>query len=360
MDKEMDNQFKARPIDEAAARRAQEKWDAIAKPLNSLGKLEKLIVQIAGLAHTAQVDLSQRSVLVLCADNGVVSEGVTQSGAEVTALVAESIAAGNGNICAMARAAGARVIAVDVGMLTESAHGAILVRKAARGTENIAQGPAMTRAQARAAIDVGIELCRERVQAGDKLLITGEMGIGNTTTSSAMAHVLLNRPIVEMTGRGAGLDDAGLLRKISAIERAISVNRPDPTDALDVLSKLGGYDIAAMAGVFLGGALLGVPVLIDGFISGVAALTAYRLCPESRRAMIATHVSREPASRLVLDALGLAPIIHAEMALGEGTGAITLVPLLDLALSVYRQAGTFESIHVAPYAHFEEEPPCAF
>ena len=341
--------YAAKPLDEAAMERCQAHWDQVAKPLGSLGKLESIIKGIAGLQGTADVRLGGKCVLVLCADNGVVAEGVTQTDSSVTAAVALSIARGTGNVCQMARVAGAQVVAVDVGMLTEVSHPALLNRKLQRGTGNIAAGPAMSRAQAQSLIDTGIELTRRRAEMGDRLIATGEMGIGNTTTASAVASVLLGESVERMTGRGAGLSGAGLKRKVSAIHRAIALNQPDPQDPLDVLSKLGGFDIAAMTGVFLGGALLGVPILVDGFISSVAALLAQRLCPQARQAMIASHVSREPAGALMLEALGLEPVIHADMALGEGTGAVALMPILDMALAVYHQGSSFAGIQVAAY-----------
>ncbi len=341
--------YAVKPLDQEAMAQCRAHWDQVAKPLNSLGRLEDVVARMAGLMGTAQVRAEDKCVLVLCADNGVVAEGVTQTDASVTAAVALSIARGTGNVNQMAQVAGAQVIPVDVGMLTEVEHPAVLNRKVRRGTGNIAQGPAMSRQEAQALIQVGIDLVAQRVQAGDRLIATGEMGIGNTTTASALAALLLDQPVERMTGRGAGLSGAGLQRKVAAIRRAIAVNRPDPRDPLDALAKLGGFDIAAMAGVFLGGAALGVPVVVDGFISSAAALVAQRLCPACRQAMLASHVSREPAGALMLQALGLTPIIHAGMALGEGTGAVALMPLIDMALAVYHQGSSFAGIQVAAY-----------
>lgn len=198
-------------------------------------------------------------------------------------------------------------------------------------------------------IQTGMELVREQKEAGVSILATGEMGIGNTTTSSAVASVLLGRSPVEMTGRGAGLSDAGLARKIAAIERAISINRPDPDDPVDVLSKVGGLDLAALCGVYLGGAKYRVPVLLDGFISAAAALCAVRLCPGAVNALIASHVSAEPAGALLLEALGKKPLITAQMHLGEGSGAVAALPLLDMALAVYSSGHTFTKMGMEPY-----------
>lgn len=341
--------------DEAAMARCRARWDGVAKPLNGLGQLEDIICRMAGLTGTDEVCLDTKSVLVLCADNGVVARGVTQSDASVTAAVARSIAMGRGNVCRMAEVAGARVIPVDVGMEAEVDHPGILVRKIMQGTGDISRGPAMEKSQALALIRAGMELVRERKELGDRLIATGEMGIGNTTTSSAMASVLLGMPPQRMTGRGAGLPPEKLRHKIRVIDEAIRVNDPDPNDPLDVLHKLGGCDIAAMAGVCLGGARYGVPILLDGFISGVAALVALLVCPGAKHALFATHVSREPAGRLVLDALELRPLVYADMALGEGTGAVTVMPMLDMALAVYKSGSTFKDIQISAYKRFSEE-----
>ena len=218
-----------------------------------------------------------------------------------------------------------------------------------RGTANMTQGPAMSREEAVQAILAGVEIARELCGQGVKLLATGEMGIGNTTTSSALAAVLLDRPVEDMTGRGAGLSSEGLQRKIRAIETAVRVNRPDPGDVLDVLHKVGGLDIAGLAGVFLGGALCHTPVLVDGFISSVAALVAARLCPHCKDYMLGSHASEEPASQLVLAELNLRPFLYAGMRLGEGTGAVAVMPLLDMGLAVYREMATFEDTNIEAY-----------
>ena len=207
----------------------------------------------------------------------------------------------------------------------------------------------MTRAQAEQAVLTGAALVRTEQERGCTLLATGEMGIGNTTTSAAVACALLRQPARAMTGRGAGLSDAGLRRKRWAVDTALAVNRPDPADVLDVLHKVGGLDIAGLAGVFLGGALCHTPVLVDGFISSVAALVAARLCPACKDYMLGSHASEEPASRLVLSELGLRPFLYAGMRLGEGTGAVAVMPLLDMGLAVYREMATFEDTNIEAY-----------
>ena len=231
-------------------------------------------------------------------------------------------------------AARCEVVPVDMGIAGDPVPG-VLDCRIAPGTADFTLGPAMSRAQAVEAVGRGIRLVQERKKAGVGLLATGEMGIGNTTTSSAVAAVLLGQPVERMTGRGAGLSDAGLARKVDAIHRGIVRNHPDPADPLDVMAKLGGFDIAGLCGIFLGGALEGVPVLADGFISGVAALCAVRLCPAAEKAVFASHCSTEPAAKLVLDALNKKALITAGLHLGEGTGAVAAIPLWDMALAVY-------------------------
>lgn len=337
------------PPDEVARAEARRRWNDCAKPLGSLGLLETALEDIAALTGSADIRLDRRAVLVLCADNGVVAQGVTQSPSSVTGLVAKQLAARRTSVCRMAQAARCQVVPVDVGILDFQEMPGVLSRRIGNGTGDISQGPAMTRRQAEQALHTGMELVREQQVLGVDLLATGEMGIGNTTTSSAVACVLLGRPAEEMTGRGAGLSDQGLQKKTAAIRRALEVNRPDPSDPLDILQKVGGFDIAAMCGVFLGGALYRVPVLIDGLISAVAALCALRLCPAAGKAMLASHVSAEPAGGLVLEALGKQPLITAGMRLGEGTGAVAAMPLLDLALAVYRESYTFEEGGIEAY-----------
>lgn len=323
------------PLDASAMAAARDQWNAIAKPIGSLGRLEVLVEQIAGIQGTPSVDVSRRCVAVLCADNGVVAEGVTQGGQDITTTMADCIAAGASSVCAMCRPAGIDVVAVDMGMATPGTDPRIRNRSVGRGTGDIMLGPAMTRAQARQAIRAGIGLVEELKGEGYALVATGEMGIGNTTTTSAMASVLLGVPPREVTGRGAGLSQRGYLHKIQVVERAVKVNAPDAADPLDVLAKLGGFDIAGLVGMYLGGGVHRVPIIVDGVISTLAAYVATLLCPECRHFMLGSHLSVEPAASLLMDRLGLDPILHVGMHLGEGTGAVCLVPLLDMALSLY-------------------------
>lgn len=338
-----------RPLDQRAMAEAKRRWDSIAHPLGSLGLLERDIIQIAGITGSADVDLSRRAVVVMCADNGVVAEGVTQTGQEVTAIVTENMSKGDTSVCRMAKVAGAEVIPVDIGVAQPVTGERIRQSCVRRGTANMTQGPAMTREEAAKALLTGVSLVEELKKEGYQIFATGEMGIGNTATASAVVSVLLGKDPLEVTGRGAGLSTEGLQRKIQAIRTAIAVNQPNPADPLDVLHKVGGLDIAGLAGVFLGGAIHRVPVLVDGFISSAAALLAASFCPLAKDYMLGSHASNEPAGRMVLEALGLTPFLYAGMCLGEGTGAVAVMPLLDMALSVYRGMATFDEIEVEAY-----------
>ncbi|MCI5902215.1 MAG: nicotinate-nucleotide--dimethylbenzimidazole phosphoribosyltransferase [Blautia sp.] len=338
---------KIRPLDQKAMEAARVHWNSIAKPLHSLGKLEEMVIQIAGIQGTADVHIPKRALVAMCADNGVVEEGVTQTGQEVTAIVAENFLKGETSVCVMCRQCGVQVFPVDVGMAVDTKVRTDL--KVAYGTRNIAKEAAMTREQAVKAVEAGIAMAVELKEQGYQILATGEMGIGNTTTSSAMASVLLDRPVEEMTGRGSGLTSDGLQRKINVIKKAIRDRKPDREDVLDVLAKVGGFDIAGMAGVFLGGAACGMPVIMDGFISCVAALVAKGICPTVADYILASHVSKEPAAHYILEALEKPAVLHADMCLGEGTGAIALLPILDLGLAVYHSMSTFEDIQVDQY-----------
>lgn len=336
-------------LDKAAEKKVKKNWDSIAKPLDGMGRFETLTARIGAITGTDEIDIRKKAVLILCADNGIVEEGISQSGKEVTLAVAKSMAQKQSSVCKMAQALGAVTIPVDIGIDSREVTDGVRNKKIRCGTRNFRKEPAMTQEEVVKAIAVGMELAAECKDAGYQMIATGEMGIGNTTTSSAVASVLLGQPVETMTGRGAGLSSDGLTRKIQAIKKAIDLNKPDAKDSIDVLAKVGGLDIAGMAGVYLGGAALQIPVLIDGFISGVAALVAARLCPEAADYMIASHVSKEPAAHLVLDELGKEAVLHADMCLGEGTGAIALCPFLDMGATLYNTLSTFDDIHVDQY-----------
>lgn len=338
-----------RPADRESMRRAQEHWMTVGKPLFSLGKLEDAVIRMAGIKGTHEYELTKKGLVILCADNGVVEEGVTQTGQEVTAIVADNFTKNATSTSIMAQVAGVDLYPVDIGMVVDVLSVTKPEKKIRYGTRNFAKEPAMTREEAWCAVQVGIEMVRELKEKGYEILATGEMGIGNTTTSSAVVSVLLDKPVEQVTGRGAGLTSEGLERKIKVIKDAIALHRPNPEDVLDVLAKVGGLDIAGMAGVFLGGALYHVPVVIDGFISEAAALCAVRMVPAAAEYLIPSHVSKEPAGQMLLDALGLSPFLTCDMCLGEGSGAVAVMPLLEMGLQVYRQMSTFEEIHVEQY-----------
>ena len=320
---------KIKPLDENAMEEARAHWMTVGKPLFSLGSLEDAVIQIAGIKGTSDFELRKRGLIIMCADNGVVEEGVTQTGQEVTAIVADNFTRGETSVCIMAEEAKVDLFPVDVGMATDV--------------------PSVTREEAVEAIEVGIQMVKKCAEAGYEILATGEMGIGNTTTSSAVASVLLGEDPKVMTGKGAGLTKKGLQKKVQVIREAVERMQPDKTDAIDVLSKVGGLDIAGLAGVYLGGAIYRIPVLIDGFISAVAALVAVRLVPECAGYILPSHLSDEPASRKILDALEKKPFLTCGMCLGEGTGAVAAMPLLEMGLQVYRKMGTFDDIHVEQY-----------
>lgn len=338
-----------KPISRDAVEQAWKHWDNLVKPPRSLGLLETIIASMAGAYGAMPPRALKKALVIMCADHGVTAEGVAQNGAEVTAMMTEVIGQRLSVACRMAHAAGAEVVAVNIGV-KQSIHGDNIVdRCIRRGTANIAREPAMSLTETIQAIEVGIETANTLMDGGVNLLATGEMGIGNTTPSAAVAASLLGLPASETTGRGAGASDLAYRHKIDIVEQSIKVNKPDPNDPLDVLRKVGGLDIAGMAGVFLAGAARRVPVIVDGFISSASALIAKRLCPDAAGYMLASHLSREKAAGLLLDALGLEASVHAHMRLGEGTGAVALTPLIDLALAAFYETATFDGTGIGEY-----------
>ena len=338
-----------RPLDENAMESARLHWDAIAKPLHSLGRLEDMIVQLAGICENPVPAPRKKAVLIFCADNGIVAEGVTQTTQDVTAAVTQNFAKGIASVNALSRICGAEVFPVDIGVAQALDCPGVLNRKVAFGTQNFAHGPAMRRDEAEQAVCTGIDLVQEKAAEGYNLIVTGEMGIGNTTTSSAVFSVLQGLPPEQVTGRGAGLSEAGLQHKIQVISRAVAALQPDPGDVLDVLSKVGVFDVCGMMGAFLGGAICRVPVLVDGFISAVAANCAVRLCPACRDYIFASHCSKEPAGKMALDALHLRAYLDCEMCLGEGTGGVIAAKLFDFALAAYDEIAGFDAVGIDPY-----------
>lgn len=340
-------------LDSDACEAAWKRWDSVAKPLRSLGVLEEAVVQAAGIYRTSQVDFRKKAVVIMCADNGIVEEGISQTGKEVTAIVTRNFTYGESCVCLMADEAGADVFPVDIGVAeallgTGNRH-PLLELNIRRGTRNFLKEPALTERETIRAVRTGIELVRSLKNQGYGLIATGEMGIGNTTTSSAAAAAVLKVDPYVVTGRGAGLDSPGLLRKISVIRQGLSLHKPDPEDGIDILSKVGGLDLAGLTGIFLGGARYRIPVIIDGFISGTAALLAQKICPASADYMLASHVSSEPAGKLLLEALHKKAAVSAGLCLGEGTGAVAFMPLLDMALRIYREMSTFCDIKIEDY-----------
>lgn len=321
------------------------RWDKVAKPLRSLGVLEDVVATIGSV--NPSLDIKKRCALVLCADNGIVAQNVTQTGSEVTAIVAANMLHDKASINQFSKVAGVDVKPIDVGMLTEVQ--GICIRKIARGTKDFSKEPAMSFDDLQTIVRYGVEMVQDCKANGYQLIVTGEMGIGNTTTSSAITAVLRNRQVEEVTGPGAGLSQDGILHKVQVIKAAIEHLKPNPEDAFDVLQKLGGFDIAAMTGIFLGGALYEVPIMIDGFISSVAALIAKRVCPMCTYTMIASHQSKEPAAREILTELQLEPVICSRLSLGEGTGAVAMIPMIDMAIMEYRCMPTFGEIEIEEY-----------
>lgn len=328
---------------------AKERWDHIAKPLGSFGALEEMIQKIAAIQGTSEVDLSRRTAVVFCADHGITEEGVTQCGSEVTAICANAIAEGTSNINALAMVCHADVIAVDVGMKNNAGSHKIMVKKVSAGTRNFTKEPAMTEEEMTATITTGMDMVRDLKVAGTRIIVSGEMGIGNTTSASAISAVLFGQPPERVTGRGAGLSDAGLERKIAVISNGIKLHSPSPNRPLDLLRTLGGLEIAAMTGLFLGGAVYHIPVIIDGVISAAAAAISYKICPLSAEYMLPSHCSAESAAGGLLRLMQLKPVIDANLRLGEGTGGMLLLPLLDGALAIYRNSHTFDDEKMERY-----------
>jgi nicotinate-nucleotide--dimethylbenzimidazole phosphoribosyltransferase len=335
------------PLDIDAMARAQARQTRLTKPPGSLGRLEEVAVQCAGMTGSERPSIARRAVVVMAADHGVTSEGVSAYPAEVTAQMALNFLHGGAAINAISGSVGASVTVVDVGIASEVSHPALLTRKVAFGTANMAVGPAMTQAQALLAMVVGAETLETLANEGLDLVATGEMGIGNTTAASALTAVMTGRSPREVTGRGTGVDDERLIHKIAVIERAIAVNRPDANDPLDTLAKVGGLEIAALAGLILAAASRRIPIMLDGFIASSAALITCAWRPLAREYLLAGHVSVEPGHQIILDHLGLRPLLSLEMRLGEGTGATLAMAVVDAALRAHDQMATFDEAGVS-------------
>lgn len=339
--------------DELAYKLTQDNWDAVAKPLDGMGKFEKIIDQIGAIQGSSQIDISKKAVIIMCADNGVVSEGVSQSGQEVTLSVARSMAKKQSSVGKMAEMIGAETIPVDIGINSTQRIDDVLDRKVRCGTRNFTVEPAMTDEETLKAIEIGIDIVRSCKEAGYRLLATGEMGIGNTTTSAAITSALLGCEAEFVTGKGAGLDDEKLHTKINVIKSAVEKYNLYETDAFTVLKTVGGLDIAGLVGVCIGGAIYHIPIVLDGVISMVSALCAERLVSGIKDFIIPSHSGKEPAVKLLEKALEISPVIDGQLALGEGTGAVMMFSLLDMAMILYQNRTTFSDIKVEQYERYE-------
>jgi nicotinate-nucleotide--dimethylbenzimidazole phosphoribosyltransferase len=324
--------------------KARERLDNLLKPPGSLGKLESIVEKISGITGELQNSFSRKTIIAMCADNGVVEEKVSSFPKDVSFLVADCMAKGIAGVAVLSRHAGAGLRIVDIGLDTDAEPDGIIKRKIRRGTSNITRGPAMTRDEAVKALETGIEIASNAIEEGSDILGTGEVGIGNTTTSSAILHAFTGDSLESLVGRGAGLDDEGLGNKKRIIRKAIEVNKPDPGDPIDVLAKVGGFDIAGLAGVYLAAASKKIPVVVDGFISGTAAVAATKFKPEVKGYMLASHSSAEPGAAAIRNILQLDPMLNMEMRLGEGTGCALAFHIIDAATKIMKEMGTFADI----------------
>lgn len=339
---------KIRPLNRDAMEMARKRQDNLTKPQGSLGKLEELSILMAGIQGTVEPKIKDKVILTMAGDHGVVEEGVTLYPSEVTVQQVLNFLRGGGGVNVLGRHAGARVILVDMGVdhEFEPAPG-LIIKKVARGTKNLSRGPAMTREEAVRALEAGIEVVEEESAKGMDIMGTGEMGIGNTTPSTAMTCAITGISPSLATGRGAGLTDDGMKRKVAAIERALEINRPDPKDGIDVLSKVGGFEIAGIAGSIIGAAAKGIPVVVDGYISTAGALLAYTLCPAVKDYMICSHRSVEVGHEYMLEHMGLEPLLDLDLRLGEGTGAALAITIVESSVKILNEMATFESAGVS-------------
>ncbi|MCY3883168.1 MAG: nicotinate-nucleotide--dimethylbenzimidazole phosphoribosyltransferase [Chloroflexi bacterium] len=336
------------PADPAAREAAWLRQERLTKPPGSLGRLEELSLQVAAIQRTECPAVGGKAVVVAAGDHGVVAQGVTGYPQEVTAQMVLNFLSGGAAVSVMARQAGVRLVIVDAGVATPlPEHPHLRVLDIGRGTADMTQGAAMTREQAEACVRAGVGIALEVAESGADLIGTGDMGIGNTTASSAITAALSGRSASQTTGRGTGRNDAELEQKVAVVERALAVNGPDPGDGLDVLAKVGGFEIGVLAGVVLGGAAARRVVVLDGFISGAAALIAHRLCPTVADYLVASHLSAEAGHRVVLSHLGLRPLLDLGMRLGEGTGAVLAVGLVEAAASCLSEMATFDEAGVS-------------
>jgi nicotinate-nucleotide--dimethylbenzimidazole phosphoribosyltransferase len=336
------------PLNHTTMQAARERQDRLTKPQGSLGRLEDLATRIAGITGQARPRLEHPAVIVMAADHGIARQGVSAYPAEVTPQMVLNFLDGGAAINVLARHSGARVVVVDMGVAAElPAHPDLRRGKIAPGTADFSREPAMSREQAHRAVEEGILVVSDVIGSGVDLVATGDMGIGNTTASSAIVAALSGRPVAEVTGRGTGIDDAGLARKVALIEQALALHRPDSADGLDVLAKVGGFEIGGLAGVMLGAAASRVPVLVDGFISGAAALLACTLAPAAQPYLIAAHRSVERGHEAVFRRLDLLPLLDLDLRLGEGSGAALGISLCQAACKLLDEMATFDEAGVS-------------
>jgi nicotinate-nucleotide--dimethylbenzimidazole phosphoribosyltransferase len=334
------------PLDGLAMEAAQKHLDFLLKPQGSLGKLEEIAKQMAGITGQVHNSIAKKTIMVGCSDNGIYEEGVASFPQDISCLVADCMVKGISGVAALAKQAGADLHVVDLGLINDVPTAGIINRKIRRSTSNFTKQPAMSREEAIKAIEIGIEETNKAIDNGYDLIGTGEVGIANTTTSSAMLHGFTGKGLDLLVGRGAGLDDAGLERKKECIRLAYEKQQPNVNDPLDLLAKVGGFDIAFMAGVYLAAAARRKPVVMDGFISGVAALLAVRLCPTVKGYIFPSHGSAEPGAKAIFEALQLEPMLLMNMRLGEGTGAVLAFGIIESALAMMNHQGTFADIQI--------------
>ena len=337
-----------KPLDEKAMAEARARQDQLTKPAGSLGRLEELSIRIAGIQGKAKPQIKDKAMITMASDHGVVDEKVGNWPREVTAQMVENFLHGGAGINVLARQAGARIIFVDMGVASDlKPDKQLIVKKIGYGTKNMCKGPAMTEEQAIKAIDAGIEIINDEAKKGLDIVGTGDMGIGNTTASSAIFAALSGKTAEEVTGRGTGLSDEQLAHKIDVIRRALALNKPSRTRPIQTMAKVGGFEIGGLAGVMLGAAARHIPVVIDGFISGAAALVAVAMAPKLKNYLIAAHVSAEAGHAAMLQYLGLNPLLSLEMRLGEGTGAALGIILAEAAIRTLNEMATFAEAGVS-------------
>ncbi len=337
-----------RPLDEKAMADARSRQDNLTKPLGSLGQLESVSIQVAGIMRNSRPHIVHKVIFTLAGDHGVTQEGVSAYPSEVTPQMVFNFLRGGAGINVLARHMGARVDVAELGVASDlGKHSDLKDKKVAMGTRNMARESAMTREEAIRAIEAGIELVEEELPKGVDILGTGDMGIGNTTAASAITAAFTGAEVGAVTGRGTGLDDEGWKRKVAVLQGALEHHRPDPKDAIDVLSKVGGLEIGGIAGVILAGSAHGIPVLIDGFISGAGALIAASLAPQVKPYLIAAHQSVEQGHKAVLNHLGLKPLLNLDLRLGEGTGAALGMMLVEASLKILNEMATFSEAGVS-------------